>query len=167
MFRQIADFSAAWNEETKMTLLIFNALTNDSLAKEVHPHVRTLGRIAWHITQTLTEMPHKAGLLPTDDLHGKPLPQTVEQLVAAYTQYAEAVANAVVNNWSDNDLATTIPMYGETWTKGTTLHILIGHQAHHRAQMTVIMRLLGLKVPGIYGPAQEEWSAWGMEPPSV
>ena len=46
-------------------------------------------------------------------------------------------------------------------------HVLISlvrHQAHHRAQMTVLMRQAGLAVPGIYGPAREEWAAMGMEP---
>ena len=35
-------------------------------------------------------------------------------------------------------------------------------EAHHRGQMTVLMRQAGLTVPGIYGPAQEEWAAMGM-----
>jgi uncharacterized damage-inducible protein DinB len=38
------------------------------------------------------------------------------------------------------------------------------HQCHHRGQMTVLMRQAGQKVPGIYGPAKEEWSSMGMEP---
>jgi len=41
---------------------------------------------------------------------------------------------------------------------------LITHQAHHRGQMTVLMRQAGLKVPGVYGPAREEWAAMGMPP---
>jgi uncharacterized damage-inducible protein DinB len=53
-------------------------------------------------------------------------------------------------------------MYGMTWTKGTVLVSLITHQAHHRGQMTVLMRQAGLKVPGVYGPAREEWAAMGM-----
>ncbi|MFN7118131.1 MAG: DinB family protein, partial [Saprospiraceae bacterium] len=40
--------------------------------------------------------------------------------------------------------------------------VLVKHQAHHRAQMTVIMRILGMKVPGIYGPSSEEWAALGI-----
>jgi uncharacterized damage-inducible protein DinB len=40
--------------------------------------------------------------------------------------------------------------------------VLITHQIHHRAQMTVLMRLAGLKVPGVCGPAKEEWKAMGM-----
>jgi len=53
-------------------------------------------------------------------------------------------------------------MYGEMWNRGTTLGVIITHQIHHRAQLTVVMRLLGLKVPGIYGPAKEEWKNFGM-----
>lgn len=43
-------------------------------------------------------------------------------------------------------------MYGEIWARGLTLFYLITHQAHHRGQMTVLMRQAGLPVPGIYGP---------------
>jgi uncharacterized damage-inducible protein DinB len=28
--------------------------------------------------------------------------------------------------------------------------------------MTVLMRQAGIKVPGVYGPAKEEWAAYGM-----
>jgi uncharacterized damage-inducible protein DinB len=58
-------------------------------------------------------------------------------------------------------------MYGEKWKRGTTLGVLAMHQAHHRGQATVLMRQAGLKVPGVYGPAREEWSAMGMTPPEV
>ena len=44
-----------------------------------------------------------------------------------------------------------------------TLSILIRHQAHHRAEMVILMRMLELPVIGIYGPVKEEWAQWGME----
>jgi len=44
---------------------------------------------------------------------------------------------------------------------------LIQHQNHHRGQMTVLMRQAGLTVPGIYGPAKEEWGNFGMEAPEM
>jgi uncharacterized damage-inducible protein DinB len=56
-------------------------------------------------------------------------------------------------------------MYGQTWKKRDVLASLILHQAHHRGQMTVLMRQAGLAVPGIYGPAREEWAAMGMAAP--
>lgn len=55
-------------------------------------------------------------------------------------------------------------MYGEMWKKGKILAILINHQSHHRAQLTVLMRQAGLKVPGVYGPSKEEWGEYGMPP---
>jgi uncharacterized damage-inducible protein DinB len=55
-------------------------------------------------------------------------------------------------------------MYGETWKNGFSLWVLIAHQAHHRAQMIVLMREAGLKVPGVYGPSKEEWESMHMQP---
>jgi len=31
----------------------------------------------------------------------------------------------------------------------------------------VLMRQAGLRVPGVYGPAKEEWESYGMEPPLI
>jgi uncharacterized damage-inducible protein DinB len=53
-------------------------------------------------------------------------------------------------------------MYGEKWTRAMALRALIQHEVHHRGQMTVLMRQAGLTVPGVYGPAREEWAAYGM-----
>ena len=50
---------------------------------------------------------------------------------------------------------------------GLTLQVLVVHQAHHRGQMTVLMRQAGLEVPGVYGPSRQEWAAYGMQPPAV
>jgi len=58
-------------------------------------------------------------------------------------------------------------MYGEKWARGVTLHILLVHEIHHRGQMTVLMRQAGLKVPGVYGPAKEEWTQYKMPEPEV
>jgi uncharacterized damage-inducible protein DinB len=34
----------------------------------------------------------------------------------------------------------------------------INHWAHHRGQMTVYLRLMGAKVPAIYGPSADDSS---------
>jgi uncharacterized damage-inducible protein DinB len=33
--------------------------------------------------------------------------------------------------------------------------------------MTVLMRQAGIRVPGLYGPAKEDWAAFGQEEPPV
>ncbi len=43
--------------------------------------------------------------------------------------------------------------------------VLIGPETHHLGQMTELMRQAGLKVPGVYGPSKEEWTAYGMPVP--
>ena len=63
-------------------------------------------------------------------------------------------------------LKDEINMYGQMWTREATLTSLVVHQIHHRAQMTVLMRQAGLKVPGIYGPSKEEWGQFGMQAPA-
>jgi uncharacterized damage-inducible protein DinB len=36
------------------------------------------------------------------------------------------------------------------------------HQAHHRAEMLVLMRQAGLPILWVYGPTREQWSEFGM-----
>jgi uncharacterized damage-inducible protein DinB len=158
MFRRIEDFEQAWKQESESTLKILRALTDASLAQAVGPGGRTLGRLAWHIVLTLPEMMKHAGLAVTGPAEDAPQPRLAE-MIRTYESCARAVAQEVKRSWTDAMLDESIPMYGEPWKRGFVLSALIGHQTHHRAQMTVLMRQAGLRVPGIYGPAREEWAA--------
>jgi uncharacterized damage-inducible protein DinB len=162
MFRQVQDFTHAWEQERDMTLLIFRALTDESLAQRVSPEGRSLGRLAWHIAQSLGEMMRRTGLSPDGPAEDAPVPARAADIVAAFETAATSVLEQVRNRWTDETLLEVKDMYGEQWANGMTLAILIRHQAHHRGQMTVLMRQAGLAVPGIYGPAREEWAQWGM-----
>jgi uncharacterized damage-inducible protein DinB len=93
-----------------------------------------------------------------------PAPEKVDEIISDYTRFSKNVEDFVKTNWSDESLLEEVNMYGEMWKKGKILAVLIGHQAHHRAQLTVLMRQAGLKVPGVYGPSKEEWEAYGMPP---
>ena len=63
---------------------------------------------------------------------------------------------------TDSSLAQQVSPEG--WKRGGVLASLVNHQIHHRGQMTVLMRQAGLAVPGIYGPAREEWAKMGLPP---
>lgn len=80
---------------------------------------------------------------------------------------SEAMVSAIKEQWNDQSLKEEHDMFGRQMPNGASLLLVILHQTHHRGQMTVLMRQAGLKVPGIYGPSQEEWSAIGMEPPKL
>lgn len=89
-------------------------------------------------------------------------PTSASEIARIYGIGGKSVGDEVAKNWNADTLLIEDDMYGETWSRGMTLFYLILHQAHHRGQMEVLMRQAGLKVPGIYGPAREEWAAFGM-----
>lgn len=93
-------------------------------------------------------------------------PARAKEIFDAYNTVAEELLNAVRSQWNDASLLLTDDMYGEQWKRGDTLSSLVFHQVHHRAQITVLMRQAGLRVPGIYGPSRDEWAAMGMKAPA-
>jgi uncharacterized damage-inducible protein DinB len=162
MYRKIKDFNNAWTYESDITTKLFNNLTDESLNQKVTEDGRTLGFLAWHIVLTLGELLGKTGLeidCPPEDAG---VPTSAAEITETFTRAAESVAEQVTANWTDETLEIEDEMYGMTWKRGVALSALINHQAHHRGQVTVLMRQAGLPVIGVYGPAKEEWEAMGM-----
>jgi uncharacterized damage-inducible protein DinB len=165
MYRSIEDFIKDWDAESTGSVKVFSTLTENTKKVLVHPEVRSLERLSWHLIQTITEMGNRAGLFNEDELEHSNMPSTVQELAKIYEKYSEALIKAVRSKWTDSSLTDQVEMYGELWEKGKILRVLISHQSHHRGQMTVIMRILGLPVPGLYGPSKEEWAEFGMIAP--
>jgi uncharacterized damage-inducible protein DinB len=157
MFRTIADFKEDWTFEMASTIKIMKNLTDASLMQQVTPEGRSLGFLAWHIIGSIRQMLGRAGLTHPGAPENTDVAASAETLVAAYEQAAKSVLEQVTSQWTDEQLPEEIPMFREPWRRGFILTILIRHQAHHRAQMTVLMRQAGLMVPGVYGPSKEEW----------
>jgi uncharacterized damage-inducible protein DinB len=171
MFRRLDDFQNCWKEESAKTLEIFNAIPDAAMRTSVTPEHRDLCRIAWHLVESLIEMPSHCGLRVDgadriqEGFIGTP-PATMKEIVDAYSAAAVSLRGAL-SAWTDVSLETEDELYGERWKRGFTLFVLVMHQTHHRGQITVLMRQAGLKVPGIYGPAKEGWAVYGMEAPKV
>ena len=164
MFFKIENFRSEWIMESEATVSIFKGLTDDSLNIKYAEKVRSLGNLAWHITTSIPEMMNRTGLSLSSIEENSSVPQTAAEIIEKYKIVSDELLNALKNNWTDDSLLEKVNMYGEEWKKGKVLSILINHQIHHRAQMTIVMRLAGLKVHGVYGPASEEWSEMGMDP---
>lgn len=165
MFRYTDDFIREFEYESASTLKVFRNITNEALLDRPHDNIRSIRRLAWHITVTLGEMPGKAGLdIDCPDEHSAP-PDTMDEICNAYEKAARSLIGQVKARWTDADLSDEVNMYGEQWSKGTILTVLVKHEAHHRGQLTVLMRLSRLPVPGVYGPSKEEWAAWNMASP--
>jgi uncharacterized damage-inducible protein DinB len=166
MFLSIENFASAWKGETESTLKLLEALTDESLAKPEHADLRSLGRVAWHIVTTYPEMCNRMGIPVDVPTEKDPIPASVAEIKEHYKKAAGIVFDTV-SGWTDDDLKKEDDMYGETWMRGRSLWIFLVHEIHHRAQMTILMRLAGLKVPGLYGPSRDEWDQYGMETPQL
>lgn len=161
MFRKIEDFKKAWDYEAEMTGKLLLEVTDGAIGQKVNDEGRTLGFLAWHLTMTLHEMLGLVGLTIDAPQPDSECPPSAAEIARIYGIGGKSVGDQVTKNWTDETLLIEDEMYGETWSRGMTLFYLIAHQAHHRGQITVLMRQAGLRLPGIYGPAKEEWAAFG------
>jgi uncharacterized damage-inducible protein DinB len=102
-------------------------------------------------------------IAPQDGSTHRPAPRhTSAELVAALDQ-AVAQAREALQNTTDAHLATSWRLLaGGQLAFEQPRHQVIRdtflHSAHHRGQMTVYLRLLGSKVPSVYGPTADDRS---------
>ncbi|MBS3945327.1 MAG: hypothetical protein KGZ42_07510 [Melioribacter sp.] len=164
MYRVLNDFLEDWKYESESTLKLFGNINEDKKNQKATTDGRSLSYIAWHITQSLPEIMHRIGFKFETYKEQVPEPEKFSEVISFYKLYSEQIFNQVKEKWTDEILVEETDMYGETWKMGKVLSMLIIHQAHHRAQMTILMRQAGLQVSGVYGPSREEWAAMGMEP---
>ena len=164
MYRKISDFIEDWKYESDATVKVLSNLSDESLTVKFNREIRTPGRLAWHIVTAVGEMVQRTGLSFETVNDDSPIPSTVKEIVDEYKRTSDNMIKEVEKKWNDETLMQEDNMYGQIWTRAKTLKVLITHQIHHRAQLTVVMRMAGLKVPGVYGPAKEEWIKMGMLP---
>ena len=88
--------------------------------------------------------------------------QTSAELVQALEDTARD-ARSALENTTDEHLNTKWKLLarGQVVWEGTRREIIqdtISHWSHHRGQMTVYLRLMGAKVPAIFGPSADDQS---------
>jgi uncharacterized damage-inducible protein DinB len=166
MYRKMEDFHNSFKGMVDGTTKIFGALTDENIKQTVTEGHRSLGAMAWHMVTTVAEMMNQTGLGLSAINHESMPPETAAEIVAGYKAVTDELSAKLAAQWTDETLEKTDELYGETWSRGTTLAILMHHEIHHRGQMTILLRQAGSTVPGIYGPAKEEWEKYGMDLPA-
>lgn len=162
IYKKIDDFITDWKVESESTLRIFLSIINGSISDKVHENVRSIATLSWHMTYYITEVSKMAGLqVDGPETHSK-VPSSIEDIIDAYKNVSASLIKEVKSKWNDSSLNDIVEIFGKKMKKGETLSLLIMHQAHHRGQLTILIRLSGLKIPGIYGPAKEEWAAMNL-----
>lgn len=167
MFQTVEDFLQSWAFEAAATHKLLNQLTDESLNQVITADNWTLGRIAWHTVAAIRIITSNTNLSFEATKQDFPVPTSAQLIADRYLQASQAFVDAIQTQWTDQTMKETIEFIGQQMPNGSLLLFLLQHQSHHRGQMTVLMRQAGLTVPGIYGPAKEEWAQYGLEAPQM
>ena len=130
-----------------------------------HPTSVTLGRLAEH----LTEMPQWATMTMTEDgiemttqrPPGYVRPATRAAVLAQFDSYLKAGRGNVAGKTdAEFNAPWTLRAGGKevfTMPKAAVMrNFVMNHMIHHRGQLLVYLRMLGVAVPSIYGPSGDE-----------
>jgi uncharacterized damage-inducible protein DinB len=156
---------AEYDRETATTRKVLEAIPDDAdLAWKPHAKSMSLGQLAGHVTDTTGDW--AVHTLTVDKLEWNPEmkpepPAGKGDLLTKFDRQVSVVKPALAkmtpekwdNNWK-------FIAGDQTWIDDTKYNVwrtwVVNHMIHHRAQLSVFLRLLDQKVPGCYGPSADE-----------
>jgi uncharacterized damage-inducible protein DinB len=151
-------------EEAKTTRRVLERVPGDKLEWRPHPKSRTLGELALHVAFVpggVAELGAAPSPAPAPQFDVDPKPSSAAELVPALDQ-SIAKARAVLGKMDDATLMSTLRLVNgdrEIFAiprVALLRSVMLNHWYHHRGQLTVYLRELGVPVPSIYGPSADE-----------
>ncbi len=158
MYSNVQDFLMQYGYESGNTNKLLAAVSEAHFNEEPNEHVRSTGRLSWHIAKAVSEF---GALLPiTVTKVGEADKTTTPAAAAALHSRSAAELMAAVQSTITNEmLGNEINAWGMKMTVSSLLWMLITHEIHHRGQLQVVMRVVGDMPVGVVGPTDEEMKA--------
>ena len=150
-------------QETETTRRVLERVPDHQLAWRPHEKARTLGELALHVATVpggvaeLVASPSPAQAPQFTD----PSPKSAAELIPTLDR-SIAKAMQVLGRMDDATLgATWRLMQGDRELLAIPRvamlrSVMLNHWYHHRGQLTVYLRTLGVAIPSIYGPSADE-----------
>ncbi|HUP87718.1 MAG TPA: DinB family protein [Longimicrobiales bacterium] len=152
-----------FEQEMKATRRLLERVPSDKAEWKPHPKSFSLG----HLAQLVSWMPGwiTNALTQTDLDLGKAGGYSIEKtetLLAGFDKNVEgAMAAIAASKDEDYNVMWSLKRNDQvfmTMPRDVVVRQHISHLVHHRAQLTVYLRLLDVPIPSIYGPtADEKW----------
>ena len=152
-----------FEQETQTTRRVLERVPDNQLAWRPHEKARTLGELALHVAMVpgavaeLVASPSPAQAPQFTD----PSPKSASELVPALDHSIAKVREVLVGMNDAALMATWRLMHGDrellAMPRAAMLRsVMLNHWYHHRGQLTVYLRELGVAIPSIYGPSADE-----------
>lgn len=150
--------------EAKKTVKLLERLPADKFGYKPHEKSMALSVLAGHVA----EMPSWIlDIVKDDELdfakmeYTPPKPQSAQELVDLFNKNTEAAMALLKDTTNERLMGMWTLRNGEkvffTLPRAVVIRdMVLNHIVHHRAQLTVYMRLLDVPVPGMYGPSADE-----------
>lgn len=145
-----AKLVSEFDREMTKTRNILECVPDEGLEWRPHERSSTLGNLANH----LAAMPIFAAAVVNGIAKRSQDAASNSDLLKAFEQNISAGREALVAA-SDEHLSATVPQLGMT-REDMLRERMMSHMIHHRGQLTVYLRLLNVRVPGMYGPSADE-----------
>ncbi len=156
---QLKSFLQTWEQEYQSTLRVFANYPADRLNYRPHEKSMTAHELLWTIP--LVEKVFIGGCLRGKIKLGRSKPpKTKEALIQAYKKIHRDIVRRV-RRAGEGIFSKTMKFYvaprkiGDVKV-GQMLWECLHDHIHHRGQLSVYLRLVGAKVPSIYGPSADE-----------
>ena len=162
MAREFDAFLETFDAEARRTADVMRALPHDKYDFRPDPKGRSLGELAWHLSEIDAYMAH--GVVH-GGFDGRPQgierPRTVAELAPGYETVHRAASDQL-RALGDVDWEKTIPFFDgrPVSIRRILWHATIHHALHHRGQLVLLCRLAGVTPPGLFGPNREETEAF-------
>ena len=160
-------FLADFKMEMANTRRMLECIPDDALEFQPHSKSMTLGRLAGHIAEMArwgadtAEVDELDIQPPTGDGY-KPLTAESRASVLEFFDRSVAEATGAIGRVSNDGMSTpwTLKAQGNPIFTMPRINVLksmvLSHIIHHRAQLSVYLRMNDVAVPGMYGPSADE-----------
>ena len=150
-------------QEALTTRRVLERVPGDRLAWRPHERARTLGQLALHVATVpggVAELVAAPSPVQAPQF-GDPSPQSASELLPALEESIRKARKALGGMDDATLQATWRMMAGDREVLAIpriamVRSVMLNHWYHHRGQLSVYLRQLGVPIPSIYGPSADE-----------
>lgn len=146
-------FIRNWNRVHKQSARLMATAPNDKYDWKTCDSAMTLGGLLNHLYQAEAGIVNAALTGQFSRESAPPAQNSTDELVAAFDKSHEELV-AKVAALTPEALDEEIMPFGEkagAMTRGALLNVMLEHEIHHRGQLYVYLRMLGVEVPPLFG----------------